>query len=283
MPFHWIKLQLSYLDNPKLGTLPEEIQCRYFKLYMLAGRNNEKGVIKLSDDEIAWKLHISQDELKRTYNLLTSADLFKYNGRGPELPLYTDDQKTQDPTGGERQERHRKNNNTVSNAVTNGIESESELKTESESELKTESDNSKQTKRTDQGDPYPGIPAADWSKFWTTTKTARETQAKAYLLLATSGLGNPKLLEASNILATRTGGKDPITYLMAVLAQVYSNPQIKNPPVVAYKMIMDASVTPDFRDKKRWKKIPPAILDKCQELGIQTRGMSDKLRDLVED
>jgi hypothetical protein len=94
IPMPWLKLPHTYLDNPKLGALPENIQLRFFKLYMLAHQCQQDGVITISHEEIAWKLHISAEELASTLDALAKASLFLNNGRGPEIPAYRTEQIT---------------------------------------------------------------------------------------------------------------------------------------------------------------------------------------------
>jgi hypothetical protein len=138
MPNHhyYLKLRLDYLDNPQLGTLPEPIQLRYYKLYMLAKKSNAGGAITMPDEQIAWSLHISADELQNTYELL------------PEiLPFELEQIAPVDPTSAERQERYRKSHqkdNGECNGVTDGVTDETfksqELRVKSqESEVNKES------------------------------------------------------------------------------------------------------------------------------------------------
>lgn len=143
----WIKLLTSYLDNPQLGRLPEHIQARFFKLYMLAGQQDANGLIPYSLEEISWKLHITMDELHETIDLLknTQPILFCNNGNGPEIPVFRSEQVSRERREKERednrirQERFREEHKRVSNALITPLESESESELESESESERES------------------------------------------------------------------------------------------------------------------------------------------------
>jgi hypothetical protein len=146
----WIKMPVSYLDNPRLGVLPEQDQARWFKLYLLAGQCDADGVITYTLEEIAFKLRISTDELQRTLDLINKADhnLYCCNGRGHEIPVWSAEQiskaerEQQRENTRRRQEEYRKRHSHVTNTVVTPLESESE----SESEVEVESSEEKGVK-----------------------------------------------------------------------------------------------------------------------------------------
>ena len=121
----WIKLPTLYIDNPQLGRLPEVIQARFFKLYMLAGQCDQDGLIPLSEEEIAWKLHISLEELQETTKILknTTPVLYCCNGRGPEVPVFIQEQVSKEKRDNhrennrERQEKYREEHKRISNVL----------------------------------------------------------------------------------------------------------------------------------------------------------------------
>jgi hypothetical protein len=164
----WLKLRQSYIDDPALGALPEEIQLRFYKLYMLAGQYELDGVIPLTPAQIAWKLRISEDELQRTFNALPH-EYFSNNGNGVDVTIFRREQapqsafEKQQEENRERQARFQEKRRPVTNALVTPLESESESDQESESESESESDKSPSS----QSSPVQDRPAAtDRTDVW---------------------------------------------------------------------------------------------------------------------
>jgi hypothetical protein len=149
-PLPWLMLHTTYLDDPRLGSLPENIQARFYKLYMLAHKCQQDGIITLTDSEVAFALHITEAELKNTYLQLEKSKHFKNNGRGPEIIVYKDEQRTnaQRQADRQRQAEHR-NHVTAKSQPTHAIESESDIESESEIKSLSESESKATPKPTD--------------------------------------------------------------------------------------------------------------------------------------
>jgi len=154
----WIKVSRTYLDNPTFGQLPEVIQARYFKLYLLAGICEQDGVINHTPEEIAWILHLTPAKLEETLTALTRANLYKNNGKGPELTNYLKEQISRDAlekereAGRSRQANFRGKHNAVYNASVTPLppresESESEVEVESEKESRVSVESKGETRR----------------------------------------------------------------------------------------------------------------------------------------
>lgn len=143
----FIKLSTRYLDWPKLGRLPEAYQARWFKLLLLAGECDADGLITYTLEEIAFRLHLTMDELTATLTALQAADpgMYRVNGRGPEIPLFASEQvsrairEQKRDDNRRRQEEFRNKKKCVSNALVTHLESESEIESESEKESEKES------------------------------------------------------------------------------------------------------------------------------------------------
>jgi hypothetical protein len=143
----FIKLSTRYLDWPKLGRLPEAYQARWFKLLLLAGECDADGLITYTLEEIAFRLHLTVDELVKTLKALEAADpaMYRVNGRGPEIPLFASEQvsrairEQKRDDNRRRQEEFRNKKKCVSNALVSHLESESEKESESERESEEES------------------------------------------------------------------------------------------------------------------------------------------------
>ncbi len=62
----WVKLWLDFLDDPKIGMLPDSAQLFFVKLMALAGESDAEGYLvngeaPLSEKQIAWRFRISED------------------------------------------------------------------------------------------------------------------------------------------------------------------------------------------------------------------------------
>ena len=156
----WLKLSVRYVDDPRLGRLPEKIQARFFKLYLLAGQSCADGLITMSMEDIAWKLHISPDELKQTISILEGASFFSNNGKGPMITVYGSEQISQAEMDRQRElnrkrqenyrKEHKQNDNALlthlaqqNNAIESESESEVEIESEKEGEISVESSQSR--------------------------------------------------------------------------------------------------------------------------------------------
>ena len=242
----WLKLHTHYLDDPKLGSLPEAVQARYFKLYMLARQCDAAGVITHSPEEIAWKLHISLDELEQTFLQLEKSEMFRNNGKGPEIPAFMLEQITADQREDARlrkaKSRSRHNNVTVQSQPNRVIESESE----SESDI--ESDSKKEKEKNDVDDDLAltlkiiNIPAKYRQRILMNKSITRSTILSAYT---------------------------------CALAQKKSGGKIEYPAGVAgWKLVSAEHVDAEWEDPARWQYYIPKA--QAQKLGLSIQGQEEE-------
>lgn len=75
----WICFHRTLLDNRKFQGLPESARCMLPMLWLLASENRDykSGLIELSDEDIAYRLRISEDKVKKNAEILVSNGFIK--------------------------------------------------------------------------------------------------------------------------------------------------------------------------------------------------------------
>lgn len=158
-PMIYMKLYTNLLDDVAFNRLSDATKLRYVYLLMLAGRLDAGGAFiedgeELSTEDIAWKLRISTEQLATDLEALSQPGLVVRNGRGWELPRFSDEQgpaqADKRAAWAERQRKHREKKTVtrdtgVSNALLTRLESESESEksqSQSQSQRKEESSSS---------------------------------------------------------------------------------------------------------------------------------------------
>lgn len=69
MKRQWIKLYLEITDDPKMGRLPDRLWRRAIELFMLAGEQDDDGLLPAVED-MAWRLRTSAEEVEQTLQAL---------------------------------------------------------------------------------------------------------------------------------------------------------------------------------------------------------------------
>jgi len=74
----WIKLYTEFLDDPKVGFVPELAQLLLMKLFLIAGECDAEGYLANGDDlltkeHIAWRLRIPADDFVQRWDALEEA------------------------------------------------------------------------------------------------------------------------------------------------------------------------------------------------------------------
>jgi hypothetical protein len=96
-PMPWIKLWTRLLSNSAFGRMPESAQLRYYKLLQLAGLCDAGGGFfenghQMTEEEIAWTLHMDKDQLAQDLQTLKVNGFAFLNGRGWEINNFMDEQ-----------------------------------------------------------------------------------------------------------------------------------------------------------------------------------------------
>jgi hypothetical protein len=141
-PMPWVKLHTRLLDDPRFGRLPDSVRVRYYDLLMLAGQCDAGGAYfkngeQLTNEEIAFKLHVQPDILLADLEKLKASGYMSLNGHGWEINLFDIEQgpsqEEKRTKWAERQNKHRHALVTRDTAVTPASQSQSQSQ-EKESE-----------------------------------------------------------------------------------------------------------------------------------------------------
>ena len=90
-PLPWIKLYVDFLNDPKIGRLPDTAKLRFVQLLLLAGEADAEGYLvdgarPLSDEDIAWRLHMQIEALQPDLVALQDAGLLVREGDDSAFP-----------------------------------------------------------------------------------------------------------------------------------------------------------------------------------------------------
>lgn len=102
---YWIKLWNEILDDPKMGTLPDNVWRRCIELFMFAGELNAKGQLPSTED-IAWRLRLSAGQLVPELDALEAAGIIEANDNGWFVVAFAERQRARTST--ERSDLRRK-------------------------------------------------------------------------------------------------------------------------------------------------------------------------------
>jgi hypothetical protein len=161
---YFLKLELNYLDDSSFNTsLNDSQKWRYIQLYLLAKKLNADGSFirhghQLSDQDIAWSLHLELKQLQEDIEALKSAGLLSMNGHGPYLTNFKAEQDT--PHSGaqriaefrERETEKKHDRNRMLQGCYTESESDIESESESEDESVSQSVSEPEPKKTDADD-----------------------------------------------------------------------------------------------------------------------------------
>ena len=102
---YWIKLYHEILDDPKMGRLTDRTWRRAVELFLLAGKTGRDGALP-SVGDMAWTLHISEEDLVEDLNALMDVGIVTHNSDDWNVTHFSERQR---PVGdAERQRRKRK-------------------------------------------------------------------------------------------------------------------------------------------------------------------------------
>lgn len=251
----WIKLSTSYLDNPTLGRLPENIRARFYELYLLAGQCDANGFITYSLEEIAWKLHINLEELQATMDLLNSAlpVLFRNNGSGPEMPIFRNEQVSREKRE-EQKEQHRLRQDKYIKShvhITDAIHDASlTTKSQSQSQSKRKSQSQIKKKINDSSSSSSKSIAADDDELVNIFRAFGATPKQLKYLAKTPGI--------------------TLVNVMAMAAQVRNDKTVRKPNYITLQNILEGErAAAEWKDQSTWEIIPEMIRSACGLAPIQ--------------
>ena len=117
MAKYWIKLHMDSLDDPKIACMSDHLWRRQVELFLLAGRHGDDGALP-SVHDIAWKLHLSEDQTLEDLHALAEAGLV-YQAQPGEW-FVSDFKERQTSESYERVKRYRQRySNVESNEASN--------------------------------------------------------------------------------------------------------------------------------------------------------------------
>ena len=79
--YHWLKLWHETLDDPKMGQLPDRIWRRAIELFLVAGKQDQDGVLPPLFD-IGWQLRISEQDLLADLEALAKVGIVHNDSNG---------------------------------------------------------------------------------------------------------------------------------------------------------------------------------------------------------
>jgi hypothetical protein len=272
----WVKIHTRKLDDIRFAKITLAQMGRWTQLMMLSGRLDGSGgfyqnCVQLSEPEIAYLLRANIDDLRADLASLKSAGLARLNGHGWELLDFSDEQGPSDAeqrsAWQKRQQRHRNKSVTRDKPVTHAPrtrpEPESDIEPEEEPEKETdESPSTNQLTSGGSANDHPTL-VGDGdleSAIVSLTRTQKDTARTAYKILGASGLGNPKLLETTVLVAMRIELKNVREYILAALSGAYADGRALNKPVIAAHRIAKGNVDTARMKPEAWTEIPKNVL-----------------------
>ena len=142
---YFLKLEINYMKDSTFNTVLTDAQkWRYIQLYMLAKECNAEGAFirhgqQLALTDIAWYLHLDDEQLQADLEAIKGIGLICQNGHGPYLSRFVQEQETP-KTDAERQQAHRDSKSQDSHAIVTVRDTESESESESDIESESESE-----------------------------------------------------------------------------------------------------------------------------------------------
>lgn len=264
----WIKQPTSKLNDARLSFVSDQAQRDYFMLYFLAGQLDADGLFfengrRLSDKEIAFRIHVNDARLKKTFKELKTEGLIHINGKGPTISDWSHEQinwREKQAQDRDRQQRHRH--------VTRDSERVTLL---DQKKKKTRPDKKKTRPDSTPTPPKRArhkLAGGDGKEKFDLSLIALPTQQRKRALLAmeilrSSGLRSPRLKNTAMTVATRRfKNTDEFKgYLLGALASSYADNDAKDKAIVAAYRIEKDEVPAHFKDPKEWTVIPPDILE----------------------
>lgn len=277
----WIKFHTSTLDDTRILKLNERQQLRYYQLYLLSGRLNADGLFiengnRLDETDIAIKLRINDvKQFASDLKALKTAKLIHVNGKGPCIEAFAREQvdwsKKQEQER-ERQRQHRHGTVTRDLSVTSKPSRARHAKVtpldQNQTKKKIKKEKKKEIKN--QPPPTPSAKLADAklvgggskksSSFVSFTPDQKQIAEIITPILSAIGLGQKKINLLIPKVTTRIKPADAKSYVLAACASVYSDTEVRNPPIVIAHRITENSVPPVFMTPATWRIIPADVL-----------------------
>jgi hypothetical protein len=141
----YIKLFHEILHDPKMGQLSDHLWRRCIELFLLAGMQEPRDGRLPKPCDIAWALRTTPQDVDVTLDELEHQGIIINNGNGWVVKNFEKRQSPQDPTGAERQARHRARK--TDRDITRDITHVSRVESESESDKEVD-------KREEEGDEF---------------------------------------------------------------------------------------------------------------------------------
>lgn len=117
MSNYWIKLYIEILDDPKMATLPDRLWRRAIELFLLAGRENNGGLLP-PINQMAWTLRLTEDELRQDVDTLIQTGIITADETANTVTNYHKRQSPIPPTERWQQHRNRKRTDEYNANVT---------------------------------------------------------------------------------------------------------------------------------------------------------------------
>ncbi len=282
----WIKMHTTTLDDTRILRLNERQQLRYFQLYLLAGRLNADGLFvengaRLDETDIAIKLRVPDPkQFSADVKTLKQAGLIRVNGKGPYIEAFAREQV--DWSRKQEQERERKarqrgkdvpadvthmsrvtkSKSRNGHAVVTPLDQDqTKKKIKKKKEIKNQPPPTPSTKR--KAAPLVGggnksSSTSSPAKNWTDHYAPHEQEIAQIMRVA--GLGKGKIETLLHRVATRISPANAKQEILAALASVYSDDDVRNKPVVAAHRLENDQVPVIFTNSNTWRIIPAEIL-----------------------
>ena len=112
MANYFVKLPLSFLDDPKIGRLPDWVFRCFIEFYLFAKENNRDGELQPVAD-MAWRIRQSEETVNDALRTLLEIGVVHTNAAGEwVISNFAQQQESSDATAAERMARFRKHKTT---------------------------------------------------------------------------------------------------------------------------------------------------------------------------
>ena len=143
---YFLKLELNYLKDSTFNKkLTDAQKWRYIQLYMLAKDLNAGGSFishgkELDLSDIAYHLHMDDDQLQADMDAIQGLGLISMNGHGPYLVRFVQEQETPRTDAERKADQRERDRSQGSHEPVTVLVIESESESESESDIESESE-----------------------------------------------------------------------------------------------------------------------------------------------
>jgi len=272
----WIKTPTARLNDARLQFVSTQARSDYFMLYLLAGQLDAEGLFfengrRLTDKEIAFRIHTKFELLKKSYAELKRESLITVNGKGPLITDWHHEQinwREKQEEDRKRQARHRSVTRDSDGATRDGDEVTplDQKKTRSRSRSEVDQKKTRSTPTPPTGSAAQGGKAGKGKAIESSIASLPQKQMQRAVLameiLRSSGLRNPKLKSVSIYLATRIyKSNDEFTAsILAALASAYDDDTARDKGMIAAHRLETDQIPAHYRKSKTWNVIPEEVL-----------------------